>query len=128
MARTLLSQKVSLPTPVTAHDTLAAHLCSGFLHHFSRSNGPEAQRVHDAIAALAQQMAQTPAAVAQKLVENGLSAGPECFPDEFLTLLEKRTAQPSWSVTGASAPERALVDSWRKGVPAVSGYKQGLKI
>jgi hypothetical protein len=133
MTRPLLSQKIVLPAPVAPHDTLAAHLCHGFMHHFSGSSGSEAQRIQGAIVSLARQMAQTPASVAQKLVENGLCAGPECFPEEFLTLLEKRTAQPCWAVTGASAPERALVDSWRKNAPAgqahqVSGYKQGLKI
>ena len=133
MPHSASSPAITLPKATVPHDAMSMHLCHGFLHHYNGSTASTDQRIHKAITTLAQHMATTPAMVARKLVENGLRAGPECFPEDFITELKQRSTVPAWSMNGASASERELMDSWKTAhghirAPQPNGYKRVEKI
>lgn len=102
----------SLPSPPVGTNALSVHFCKTFLRQFHNLRGDETQRILDAIEKTAAMSGHPPEVVAKTLVENGLRAQKESFPNAFVAEIEKGTQMPRWAMPVGARHHNDLLDMW----------------
>lgn len=116
-------QAYTLPALQPAADTLARHFCSQFMHEFQRQPAQDSwYRILTAIETTAKKTGNAPEVVARALVENGLRASKESFPEKFVSAVEDGLAMPRWNIGAVTPQQRELTQFW--GVSPAIGYKK----
>jgi hypothetical protein len=106
---------VCLPVLGKNADTLTRHFHAEFMHAFQGQRGDdETRRVFAAIAGAAQNTGAAPETVAGVLVDSGLRAARQSFPEKFVRTLEGESLAPDWNIAGLSAAQRELAQHWRQ--------------
>lgn len=120
---------LTLPHPDEFADTLTRHYHSEFMHTFyGLSHCKDSwARVYIAIGRTAEKTGSAPEAIARALVECGLRAPREFFPEKFVEALEKALKEPGGHRTRLSSAQKELLKSWkvfgfssRSGWPAIT--------
>lgn len=106
------SSTYSLPQPPIGTNALNIHFCKTFLRQFHSLHGSDKRRICTAIEKTAALSGHTPEIVAKTLVENGLRAGRDCFPESFVTQMEKIQPLPAWTMAVQSTHHHELLHLW----------------
>ncbi|MBI1214901.1 MAG: hypothetical protein GC185_03665 [Alphaproteobacteria bacterium] len=108
----------SLPVLAATADTLTRHFHAEFMHAFqSRRESDTQQRVYHAIVLTGQKTGAPPETVAKTLVDSGLRAGKESFPQAFVSAIENSKPAPSWNIAGLTPQQAELVAQWKENAP-----------
>lgn len=107
----------SLPHPPLGTNALSVHFCKTFLRQFHSLHGSDDKRICTAIEKTAALSGHAPEAVAKTLVENGLRAGRDCFPEAFVMQMEKGKHLPIWAMPVKAQHHHELLDLWGRHRP-----------
>lgn len=115
MTFSIQPRSYNLPAVPEKGSALELHFCKTFLHQFSTLRGrDDNHRIYTAIEKTAALSGHAPEAVAKVLVEQGLRAARESFPEGFISAIESGARLPHWAAPVSRENHRDLLGFWRK--------------
>ncbi len=120
-----LSQNFSLPSLPANADTLTRHFYAQFMLEFQSQRSTDSYfRIFTAIEKTASKTGNAPEVVARSLVESGLRAARESFPQKFISAIENKSVMPQWNLNAMTPQQRELLSFWSDS-QNLTGYRQG---
>jgi hypothetical protein len=109
------TDKLSLTLPVFSNDDqpIEARCCFVFHGYVSMLQGHLDERIHTAIHMTAEEMNLSSLYVSKTLVEHGLKASQNAFPNEFVHFIRDKSRLDPWAAGAMTYAQNKLAKLWQ---------------